>query len=315
MPSTGGLVDHRNHFLYHAFEAESTGSNRQHGSLTRRTARERLFKNSLPIRADCAFALYVGAVGGTKPFATTVTKMNASIIARAILTTGALSSLTVWHSIRGSLTHERGDEIIREWSRRLLNQVDMRLTVRGFDNVDPMQTYVVMSNHQSLYDIPTLITALPLRLRMVAKSELFKVPIWSRAMKSTGFVPVHRGQRDKAMQDLRVAQAALAQGINIWIAPEGTRSRDGQLLPFKSGGFLLASAAKVPILPVTIDGTRAILPAKALHFVKGVQVKVTMGKPISATSYSRKDRNQFIDAVRASILAGFDSNQGPAEST
>jgi len=299
--------------LYHAFEPESTGSNGQQNSLTRRTAGERQFKKPLPIWADCALALYLGAVGGRKPFATTVTTMNVTIIARAILTTGALSSVTVWHSIRGSLTHERGDEIIREWSRRLLGQVDVRLTVSGLDNVDRTQTYVVMSNHQSLYDIPTLITALPLRLRMVAKSELFKVPVWSRAMKSTGFVPVHRGQRDKAMQDLRVAQAALAQGINIWIAPEGTRSHDGHLLPFKAGGFLLATAAKVPILPVTIDGTRAILPAKALHFVKGVQVKVTIGKPISATTFSRKDRNQFIDTVRATILAGFDGNQGTVE--
>ena len=232
--------------------------------------------------------------------------MNAIIISRAVLTTGILSSVTIWDSIRGRLTLERGDEIVRTWSKRLLNQVEVHLNVNGLENIEPQKTYVVMSNHQSLYDIPTLFTSLPLRLRMVAKSELFKVPIWSQAMKSSGFVPVHRGQRDRAMQDLRVAQAALSRGINIWIAPEGTRSKDGQLLPFKLGGFLLATAAKVPVLPVTIDGTRKILPAQDLQFIRGVNVTVTISKAISSTDYSRKERSLFAEAVRASILAGFD---------
>lgn len=236
--------------------------------------------------------------------------MNAIIISRAILTTGALSSVTVWDSMRGRLTLDRGDEIVREWSKRLLHQVDVRLNVTGLDNIEPNQTYVVMSNHQSLYDIPTLFVTLPLCLRMVAKAELFKVPLWSQAMKSSGFVPVHRGQRDRALQDLRLAQAALARGINIWIAPEGTRSRDGQLLPFKSGGFLLASSAKIPILPVTIDGTRNILPAKALEFVKGVEVRVSVGKPIRSQNYSRKDRSQFVEDVRSSILSGLRRTPG-----
>ncbi len=231
--------------------------------------------------------------------------MNAIIILRAILTTGVWSSITIADSVRGQLSLDRGDEIVRAWSRRLLDQVDVRLKISGLDNIQPGKTYVVMSNHQSLYDIPTLITALPLRLRMVAKAELFKVPIWSQAMRSAGFVPVHRGQRERAMQDLRLAQDALSRGVNIWIAPEGTRSKDGELLPFKSGGFLLASTAKVPILPITIDGTRNILPAKALQFVKSVEVSVRVGAPISAANFTRKDRSKFAESVRESILAGF----------
>jgi 1-acyl-sn-glycerol-3-phosphate acyltransferase len=231
--------------------------------------------------------------------------MSVFIIARAIATTGLLSGATVWDSLRGRLTLERGDVIVRTWSKRLLDQVDVRLLVRGTENIDPQRTYVVMSNHQSLYDIPTLFTALPLRLRMVAKSELFKVPLWSQAMTAAGFVPVHRGKRERAMQDLRAAQNALSRGISIWIAPEGTRSKDGQLLPFKSGGFLLASTAKAPILPVTIDGTRRILPARALQFVRGVEVTVTIGEAIDSTNYSRKGRKLFADVVRARIEAGF----------
>jgi 1-acyl-sn-glycerol-3-phosphate acyltransferase len=231
--------------------------------------------------------------------------MNAIIISRAIVTTGIWSGITIIDSVRGRLTLDRGDEIIRAWSKRLLEQVDVRLKISGLENIQPGKTYVVMSNHQSLYDIPTLITALPLRLRMVAKAELFNVPIWSQAMRSAGFVPVHRGQRERAMQDLRMAQDALSRGVNIWIAPEGTRSKDGELLPFKSGGFLLASTAKVPILPITIDGTRNILPARALDFVKGVEVNVRIGSAISATNFTRKDRNRFVESVRESILTGF----------
>ncbi len=227
--------------------------------------------------------------------------MNSLIIAKAVLSTGVLSAATVWDSVRGRLTLERGDEIVRTWSRQLLDQVEVRLRVSGLERVDLEKTYVVMSNHQSLYDIPTILTALPLRTRMVAKSELFKVPLWSQAMKAAGFVPVHRGNRERATQDLRAANEALCRGISIWIAPEGTRSADGQLLPFKHGGFVLATLAKVPILPVSIDGTRKILPARALNFVKGVEVKVTVGEPVDPAAYKRKERERLVEAVRSQI--------------
>jgi 1-acyl-sn-glycerol-3-phosphate acyltransferase len=230
--------------------------------------------------------------------------MNATIITRAIISTGFMSSVTIWDSLRGKLSLERGDEIVRQWSGQLLRQVDVKLDVRGLENIEPHKTYVVMSNHQSLYDIPTILKALPLRVRMMAKAELFKVPIWAQAMKAAGFVPVHREQQARAAQDLRAANDAVSRGINIWIAPEGTRSRDGQLLPFKQGGFVLASLAKVPVLPVAIDGTRKILPAHALDFVKGVNVRVTVGKPVDPSQFTRKQREQFTNAVRAQILAG-----------
>jgi 1-acyl-sn-glycerol-3-phosphate acyltransferase len=231
--------------------------------------------------------------------------MNALIIARAVVSTGVLSSATVWDSIRGRLTLERGDEIVRTWSKQLLSQVDVKLCVNGLERIEAGRTYVVMSNHQSLYDIPTILAALPLRIRMMAKAELFKVPLWSQAMTAAGFVPVHRSQREKAAQDLRAAHDAISRGINIWIAPEGTRSPDGQLLPFKQGGFVLAALAKVPILPVTIDGTRGILPARALRFVKGVEVKVTVGEPVDPLLYPRRERARFVEAVRSRIQSGF----------
>lgn len=234
-------------------------------------------------------------------------------MARAIISTGMLSGATVWDSIRGRLTLERGDEIVTTWSKQLLRQVGVQLRVSGLERIQAGKTYVIMSNHQSLYDIPTILVALPLRVRMMAKAELFKVPLWSQAMKAAGFVPVHRDQREKATQDLRAALEALSRGINIWIAPEGTRSPDGELLPFKQGGFVLARLAKVPILPVSIDGTRRILPARALRFVKGLEVNVRIGEPVDPLHYAKNERDRIVEAVRSQIQSGLGGVASPGD--
>lgn len=239
--------------------------------------------------------------------------MSVAIIAQAVATTGLYSAKTVIDSVRGRLTLERGDEIVRTWSRNLLRQVDVTLRIRGLGNIGNGATYVLMSNHQSLYDIPTVITAIPLTVRMMAKAELFSVPLWSQAMKAAGFVPVHRGDRAKALQDIRAAQEAIGRGINIWVAPEGTRSPDGQLLPFKSGGFLLATATKTPILPITIDGTRRVLPARELRFTRGIEVTVTIGKPIDPRQFLRKDKSRLLEVVRSSIEDGFKLPKGSTD--
>jgi 1-acyl-sn-glycerol-3-phosphate acyltransferase len=160
-----------------------------------------------------------------------------------------------------------------------------------------------MSNHQSLYDIPVLFQALDQRMRMIAKKELFKVPLWSTAMRRCGFIEIDRGNRSRAVDSLRAAEAALANGVSIWIAPEGTRSRSGRLLPFKRGGFHLAMAAGASILPVTIDGTKEALPAKGRHIAVGARVTVTLSSPIDTKDYRRRDREQLIQAVRAAIEA------------
>ncbi len=225
------------------------------------------------------------------------------ILARAILSTAALSAVTVWEAYRGRLDTARADGILKKWSRGLLDGARVELDVRGLDHIEPGATYVVMSNHQSLYDIPVLLHALPLSLRMVAKAELFRVPLWAQAMRKAGFLPVHRGDPAKALEDMKAAQKALRNGLSIWVAPEGTRSPDGQLLPFKRGGFHLAAAVKAKILPVTIDGSRQVLSARSLRIVTGRKVVVTVGCPIATAKSSRKDREQLLNATRESIAA------------
>jgi len=219
---------------------------------------------------------------------------------RAISATLLYSAITLVDASRRRLTPERADQIVRRWSQILLEQAKVTVEVRGLELITPGETYVVMSNHQSTFDIPVLLAHLPLTLRMVAKAELFRVPIWGHAMQAAGFVPIHRGDRTRSMEDLKVAQAAIKNGISIWIAPEGTRSPDGRLLEFKRGGFHLATAVRARILPVTIDGSNRTLPARSLTIRPGQTTTLTIHPPIEPKSYGR-DRQGLVVAVRAAI--------------
>lgn len=227
--------------------------------------------------------------------------MSLQHLTRAIIETLQISVPTVVESARGDLTPERCDLRLASWSKRLLEQAGITLDVRGRAHMGDGEAFIVMSNHQSLYDIPVLFQALPGRVRMVAKSELFKIPIWSRAMRCAGFVEVDRKQRNKAIASLRAAQRTLEQGTSIWIAPEGTRSPSGALLPFKKGGFHMALTTGARILPVTIDGTRDVLTARAFQVKTGCSVRVTVCEPIDPKTYGRKRSEELMLAVRQAI--------------
>jgi 1-acyl-sn-glycerol-3-phosphate acyltransferase len=158
-----------------------------------------------------------------------------------------------------------------------------------------------MSNHQSLYDIPVIFQTLNLRVRMVAKTELFKVPVWAQAMRAAGFVEVDRKNRHRALESLENAKRALESGTSIWIAPEGTRSDTGELLPFKKGGFHLALGTGARILPVSIDGTRNALVARGFNVKNGASVKVTVHPPVDPKDWGRERRQELIEHVRQLI--------------
>ncbi len=208
---------------------------------------------------------------------------------RGMLETLRISVPTVLDGLLGRVTVERCNQRLLDWSSRLVAQGEIDLEVCGADAVDWGHAYVIMSNHQSLYDIPLLYQALRGTVRMVTKQELFKIPIWGRAMRDAGFVPIDRKQRHKAIESISEAGRAIQRGVNIWIAPEGTRSPDDNLLPFKKGGFILARDLGVPILPVCIDGSRHALPLGSLSPVVGQHVTVTIGAPIPVAGKSVDD--------------------------
>jgi len=230
--------------------------------------------------------------------------MSVSQLLKAVYATLRVSVPTIFDAMRGRLSEQACDERLAWWSKRLLENAQVSLETSGLAHARGNEAFVVMSNHQSLYDIPALYQALPLRLRMVAKAELFRIPVWARAMRAAGFIELDRSARDRAIASLARAQAALARGTSIWIAPEGTRSRDGTLGAFKHGGFHLARGAGVRILPVTVVGTNQILPAKGARVAAGAQVRVIVQTPVNPADYGAEENDTLIEAVRQAIAAG-----------
>jgi 1-acyl-sn-glycerol-3-phosphate acyltransferase len=204
---------------------------------------------------------------------------------RNIYETLAISAPTVVDVMYGRLTKAICDERLARWSRAVLDNARIELEVAGREHMKPDTTYLVMSNHQSLYDIPVLFQAIGPNIRMVAKRELFHVPIFGRALAAAGFVSIDRENRNAAIRSLTHARNLLQGGTHVWIAPEGTRSRTGRLLPFKKGGFYLALQSGLPILPVTVRGTSAALPAKGLRSSAGARVRVTLHPPLDMAAY------------------------------
>ncbi len=220
-----------------------------------------------------------------------------------IVDTGRISVPTVLESMRRPMDPEVAERRLCWWSEKLIRDARASVEVHGREHAgDGREPFIVMSNHQSLYDIPVLFQCGLGRIRMVTKDELFRVPIWGRAMEAAGFIRIDRKDRDQAVGALRDRGGSLlAAGTRVWIAPEGTRSRTGGLGPFKSGGFRMALDLGVRILPIAIQGTRDVLPAKGFVVQTGKRVKVTMLPPIDPAAYGVDRRRALMDDVRGAI--------------
>jgi 1-acyl-sn-glycerol-3-phosphate acyltransferase len=193
----------------------------------------------------------------------------------------------------------------RTWLRWILSTCRIRVEHEGIENVDPRQSYVFMSNHQSVFDIAAIATTLPVSFRFVAKKELTWIPFFGWALALSDQIVIDRGKREKAIRTLERAARRIRAGVNVIVFPEGTRSATGYLSPFKSGGFHLALAAEVPILPLTVSGTRSITPKRSLRVESGV-VKVRFGKPVATRGMGLEDRQALKEQVRNAILQGYD---------
>lgn len=195
------------------------------------------------------------------------------------------------------------DRIVRTWAHIVLWAGGVRLRVIGAELVDPSTSYVVVSNHQSTFDIMAHFLALPIPIRFLAKTELFKVPLLGWALRRLNMVPVDRYTSRTVYEEIeRDAAAAIAQGMSIIVYPEGTRTTTGELLPFKSGAFFIAVHAGLPILPTTIDGSfEAWLPRARI--IRGGAVTVAVGTPISTKNLTVEDAPRLRDEARAAIQA------------
>lgn len=221
------------------------------------------------------------------------------IAMKGILRTLGISVPTVWESLRRRIDKTVIDERLQGWAKALLQDAEITLQIEGREHLRSGAIY--MSNHLSLYDVPCLTTAIP-DVRMVTKQELFKVPIWGPALRAGGFIAIDRRDRDRAIASLQEAAEKMRSGVNVWIAPEGTRSRDGQLGGFKKGGFVMAIETGATIVPVTIEGTYDILPPKTAAVRLGRHVTLRLHPPIEARDYTLEQRDQLLADVRAAIV-------------
>lgn len=173
-----------------------------------------------------------------------------------------------------------------------------RIKLVGLDKLDSSGTYIFMSNHVSNLDPPALVPMIPRRTSVLAKKEIWKIPILSRALDLAEIVPVERSNRESAIESIRRAGEVMRHGINMTIYPEGTRSRDGRLLPFKKGPFHLAAETGFPIVPITILGTYEMMP-KGKWVAKPGTATMVFHAPIDPAKFATKE--ELMEAVRQAI--------------
>jgi 1-acyl-sn-glycerol-3-phosphate acyltransferase len=198
--------------------------------------------------------------------------------------------------------------IARIWGRGILLVSRVRVSVKGLSQINPARSYIYMSNHQSNFDIPVLLAHLPVQFRWLAKAELFKIPIFSRAMRGAGYVRIDRFNRESAIQSIKEAAAKMKDGVSVMIFPEGTRSHDGSIRPFKKGGFVMAVDTGVPIVPVILQGTLPIMDKNSWRINAG-EVSLQIEKPIDTTGYTRETKDELIETVRSVICRGFEEGE------
>src|SRR3954465_11560214 len=188
------------------------------------------------------------------------------------------------------------DKAPRWWSSAVLWAVGIRIRVHGMQNITPSQPYIFASNHVSWFDVPALASALP-RYKFVAKAELFKVPIFGKAMRSAGMIEIQRDNRKAAFGAYEVAAERIRHGNSVVVFPEGTRGREYALRPFKKGPFVLAIAAGVPIVPVIVHGTIEIMRKGSLWAHPGT-IDIHLLEPVEPAGVDYDHRETLMLKVR-----------------
>ena len=226
------------------------------------------------------------------------------IIVLSALYTINTTGQSVFKGLCGTTNRAWVDKTLHVWVERVLSLVGVKCNIINPHHVEPKagQSTIIMCNHSSLYDIPVSLQAFPNHsIRMLAKKELSNIPIVGRGMTAAEFPFIDRKNRRQAMKDLEAVQQLMASGIIMWIAPEGTRSKDGKIAPFKKGAFITAINAKATIIPIGIRGAYDILPARTYQFNITQPAEVRIGQPIDASQFSLENKDELIQQVFQSI--------------
>ncbi len=201
----------------------------------------------------------------------------------------------------------------RIWGVVTLWLAGVRLKVEGVENLpDAKQPVIFAGNHQGNFDIHCYFAGLPCQFRWMAKEELFRIPLFGLAMRRSGYIPIDRRDRRKAMKSMTAAAERIGRGTSVVIFPEGTRSADGKLQEFKKGGFLIALKAQVPIVPVAISGSWRVMPKGELRIYPGT-ISLKILPAINTSGLSSKDTNELMERVRQSLVVAIDEECDDAE--
>lgn len=206
---------------------------------------------------------------------------------------------------KGNLVHY----ISRFWSLLNVFLSGTRLKVKGKEKIEKRGAYIVMSNHQSLFDVWALIGKLPLQLRWIIKSEIKKVPVFGYVLGRMGHIYIDRRKGRDATLGMESAVQKVREGTSVVIFPEGTRSRDGRLQKFLRGGAVIAIRSGVPILPVIVNGSRFVLPKGTLALMPG-KIDVIVGDSIDPCMFDENRKDELMAVVRSAIEKNLDLEYG-----
>ena len=225
----------------------------------------------------------------------------------ALALVSVLPLLIVWTLLTGD-----AGAMYRIFMRALfvtMRLAGIRVRVEGLENI-PSGVCVFASNHASNLDPVALVPNIPRRVALLAKKEVFRIPILTKAIRLAKLVPVDRGDKDAAAESVDKAVQYLKEGLSFCVFPEGTRSRDGRLLPFKRGTFLMAIRAEAWVVPVSLAGTQRLMRKGGWTIHPG-EVVVRYGQAINAAQYSEDQRDELRQRVQALVAVGLPEEQKP----
>ena len=220
--------------------------------------------------------------------------LNVFIAVHTIIFCGFGLILSFFDGKKGRMVHSFAAV---PWAKVILRACGVDVKVDGLENVDSTVARIYVTNHQSYFDIFALLAHLPVHFKFILKQELMNVPILGFGMRRAGYIGISRNNPREAVKGIKKAVATLKEGASVLIFPEGTRSMDGRLQPFKRGGFHLAMKSGCELVPILLTGSYKIVPKGSLKINRGT-FAMKIGKPISVKNYAKKDMDSLMEQVR-----------------
>lgn len=195
--------------------------------------------------------------------------------------------------------------ISKLWAYIMLAVSFVRTEIKNKNKILKETSYIIISNHQSHYDIIALVTTLGIQYRWIIKKEILKLPIFGYALYASRNIFIDRSNTTSAIESINNGFDRLPKGVSVMVFAEGTRSPDGQIHEFKKGGFVMAVQRKIPILPVTVNGSRRIMRKGSFTLWPG-KIQIVIGDPIDTSGYTTDTVQNLINKTRQTIIANFD---------